>query len=101
MKKIVCLILYILLFTQVSSAQVAVIAHKSVPIEKISKKQLLDLYTGDIRQWENRKPVIVFDLKIKGEVKETFYDFLGKSPSRMKSILRYRNQLPVSLPIGN
>ena len=77
---------FIILFSRVLSAQVAVIAHKSVPIDQISKKQLLDLYTGDIRQWENRKPVIVFDLKTKGEVKEMFYDFLGKSPSRMKSI---------------
>ena len=32
------------------------------------------------------EPVIVKDLKPKNEVKKIFYKFLGKSPSRMKSI---------------
>ena len=67
-------------------SQVAVIAHKSVPIDKIKKSELLDFYTGDIKKWRDNQPVVVFDLKPRGEVKETFYKFLGKSSSRMKSI---------------
>lgn len=86
MKKYLLLFLIILFANQFSNAQVAVIAHKSVSVEKITDAKLLDFYTGDIRLWSDDSPVIVFDLKPKGEVKDMFYDFLGKSPSRMKSI---------------
>ena len=57
-----------------------------MPVDNISKEDLLDFYTGDIREWTDKSPVIVFDLKPKGETKKTFYNFLGKSTSRMKSI---------------
>ncbi len=67
-------------------SQVAVIAHPSVPIDQIERTELEDFYTGDIRKWSNGEPVIVFDLKLKSDVKKTFYSFLGKSTSRMKSI---------------
>ena len=67
-------------------AQIAVIAHKSVPLDEIRKGQLFDLYSRDINKWPDKEPVIVFDLKPTGEVKKLFYRFLGKSPSRMKSI---------------
>lgn len=67
-------------------AQVAVIAHKSVPEDSIKKNELLDFYTGDIKKWSNGVPVVVLDLKLKCEAKNMFYKFLGKSSSRMKSI---------------
>jgi ABC-type phosphate transport system substrate-binding protein len=69
-----------------SSAEVAVIAHKSVPVDMIDKAQLLDLYTGDIKEWNNGEPIVLIDLKPTTDVKSAFYDFLGKSASRMKSI---------------
>jgi ABC-type phosphate transport system substrate-binding protein len=74
------------LWASTGQAQVAVIANKSVPVDGIKKAELLDFYTGDIRKWDNQTPVIVFDLKQKSEMKEAFYDYLGKSPSRMKSL---------------
>ena len=81
------LILLFLFFAVINSnAQVAVIANKSVPLEEISESILLDIYSGDIRWWENGDPVVVFDLEQKTEVKTEFYNFLGKSTSRMKSI---------------
>ena len=76
----------ILALTPIIQAQIVIIAHKSVPVNDISDAQTLDFYTGDIREWKNGKPIIVFDLKEKGDVKETFYTFLGKTTSRMKSI---------------
>ena len=83
-------ILYYLLFLTIiissGQAQVAVIANKSVESDKISKTKLLDFYTGEVKNWDNGDKVFVFDLKSKGELKETFYKYLGKSPSRMKSI---------------
>jgi len=68
------------------AAQVVVIAHPSVEQENISQAELLDFYSREIRLWDNGEPVVVFDLKPKNEVKETFYKYLGKSISRMKSI---------------
>lgn len=65
---------------------VAVIAHPSVPEKELNKTRLLDIYSGDVKNWSDGKPVIVMDLKPTGEIKETFYKYLGKSPSRMKSL---------------
>jgi len=86
MKFVIVIILFLLSWVETSFSQVAVVAHLSVPLEKIEKSELLDFYTGDIRKWRDDQPVIVFDLKPRGEVKETFYKFLGKSSSCMKSI---------------
>ena len=68
------------------SAEVAVIAHPSVPAQDISRAQLLDLYMGDVKEWDNGEPIILIDLKPRTDIKQTFYDFLGKSASRMKSV---------------
>ncbi len=79
-------LLFLFNWAETSFSQVAVIAHKSVPVDTIKKSELLDFYTADIKKWINGDKVIVNDLKPKGEVKKIFYKFLGKTPSRMKSI---------------
>ena len=80
------LILLLIILFNLSSAQVAVIANKSVSKDKISKTELLDCYTGDLKKFDGDQKIYVFDLKAKSKTKEIFYEFLGKSPSRMKSI---------------
>jgi ABC-type phosphate transport system substrate-binding protein len=55
-------------------------------MDTIKKSVLLDFYACDIKKWSDGQPVIVFDLKPQGGVKTTFYSYLGKSSSRMKSI---------------
>ena len=68
-------------------AQVVVIAHQEVPVDSISKDQLLDFYTGDVLSWPSSGlEVVVCDLRLKSDVKDDFYDYLGKSSSRMRSI---------------
>jgi len=79
-------LLFLFSWPEISFSQVAVIAHKSVPVDTIKKSELLDFYTADVKKWINGEKVIVNDLKPKGEVKKIFYKFLGKTPSRMKSI---------------
>lgn len=79
-------IVFLLIWVAKSSGQVVVIAHKSVPQDSIKKSALLDFYACDIKQWSDGQPVVVFDLKQQSEVKTAFYNFLGKSPSRMKSV---------------
>lgn len=86
MRRLVFTILVLLLICNAGSAQVAVIAHKSVPMTQIDRSALLDFYTFDVKEWSSGEPVVIKDLKPKTEVKSAFYDYLGKSTSRMKSI---------------
>lgn len=86
MKIVIVTLLFLFSWAEASFSQVAVIAHKSAPVDKIKKTELLDFYTGDIKKWSDGSNVIVKDLKPKGDVKRIFYKFLGKTPSRMKSI---------------
>ena len=76
----------VLIITMNASSQVAIISHTTVPLDSITKSALLDLYTGDIQSWSNGEPVVVVDLKTRGDTKTAFYDFLGKKSSRVKSI---------------
>ena len=69
-----------------ASAQVSVIAHMDVPVDSLSKTALLDFYTGDVQSWGGGIAVVVFDLKARGPVRDAFYDYLGKTSSRMRSI---------------
>ena len=69
-----------------ASAQVAVIAHESVPVDQISKSTLIDYYNKDINSWDNGHPVVLMDLKENDSVKDAFYKFIGKTSTRMKSI---------------
>ncbi len=86
MKKLILAALFFSGWTSGASAQVAVIAHKSVPVDTITSSELLDCYSGEVRLWRNGQPIIIFDLKPKGNVKEKFYEYIGKTSSRMKSI---------------
>jgi len=67
-------------------SQVAVIAHKAVQADTLTQAQLLDYFTGDIKSWSDKTPVVVLDLKGQGEIKDSFYKLLGLTSSRMKSI---------------
>ena len=69
-----------------ASAQVTVIAHMDVPVDSLSKTDLLNFYTGDVQSWGGGIAVVVFDLKARGPVRDAFYDYLGKTSSRMRSI---------------
>ena len=86
MKIVIVTLLFLFSWAEASFSQVAVIANKSVPVDTIKKSELLDFYTGDIKKWHDEQPVVILDLKPRGDTKKAFYKFLGKSPSRMKSI---------------
>jgi len=67
-------------------AQIAVIAHPAVPADSMSKSTIVDMFTGDTRQWNNGLPVVPLDLQEPKDVRKVFYKSLGKSSSRMRSI---------------
>ena len=85
-KVLVGILFSIFLLTTEGVGAVAVIANKSVPLDKITKDELLEFYTGETRRWSDGETVVVFDLKPKTELKGQFYKLVGKSSSRMKSI---------------
>ena len=72
--------------TTAAWSQVAVIAHPSVPEDALRKAKLLDVYTGDVTTWSDGTHVVVFDLKKKNTVKDTFYAYIETPSSRMKTI---------------
>lgn len=85
-KGIITILMLLLAQAQISSAQVAVIVHKAAPVDSLTHAELLDYFSCEVKMWSNKTPVVVFDLKPQSEIKDAFYEFLGKSASRMKSI---------------
>ncbi len=92
MSKLATLISYALILLLLTSSglfsatTVLVIAHSKVPVDTITKVDLRDIYLGDIRQWKDGTEIVVVDTKPRNKTKECFYSYIGKSPSRMKSI---------------
>lgn len=67
-------------------AEIAVIANKSVPTDTLSQRELLDIYTGEIRSWKDGQRIVPHDMTEEGKVREDFYRYLGRKSSRVKSI---------------
>lgn len=85
-KGVITILILLLAEVQTSPAQVAVIVHKAAPVDTLTQAELFDYFSCEVKTWSNKTPVVVFDLKPQSEIKEAFYEFLGKSASRMKSI---------------
>lgn len=86
--KIRLLLLFAALLTPGSpaSSQVAIIAHKQVGVDALSRTQLIDFYTGDAKHWLDGKPVVMFTMSFSSAARDSFFKLMGRSPSRMKSI---------------
>lgn len=85
-KGMLTILILLLAEVQTAPAQVAVIVHKKTPVDSLTQAELFDYFSCEVKTWSNKTPVVVFDLKPQSEIKEMFYEFLGKSASRMKSI---------------
>ena len=94
MKPVLFIILILIPFFRVGPAgaqpaqasQLVVIAHTSVPVDSLGKGELLRLFSGDREYWETGDPVVIADLAKKGNVRESFYEYIGKTSSRMRSL---------------
>ncbi len=85
-------------------AQVVVIAHASVPVDSLGQVELYQLFSGNQEYWDNGLPVVIIDLASKGDIRDSFYNFLGKTSSRMRSIwlkrkLSGEGELPRSIEV--
>lgn len=65
---------------------VAVIVHPDVSVDTLSRDDLLDYFTGDRQEWPDGTRVVIKEMKTRGDVRTSFYDFIGQRPSRLKSI---------------
>ena len=86
MKKWLLFLLLLLAGPTAAGAQVAVVAHKSVPTDDIDMRRLLDIYSLEETRWQDGTRIVPFDLKGKNGLKEQFYGFIGRRPEDMKRI---------------
>ncbi|HEX2897691.1 MAG TPA: hypothetical protein VHP63_06545 [candidate division Zixibacteria bacterium] len=83
---ILALVIFFFIYSGVAAAEVAIIAHPSVQADSLDKKLLNSVYRCEVRSWDDGTKIKVWDLGERGETKETFYDYIGIRPSRMKSL---------------
>ena len=86
MKKGLLIVLFLAACTTGASAQIAVIAHPSVPEKALDTRALLDIYSLEETKWDNGSRIVLFDLKGKHDIKQSFYAFLGRRPEDMKRV---------------
>ena len=86
MKKWLLFLFLLLAGTTAARAQVAVVAHKSVPAHDIDVRRLLDIYSLEETKWKDGTRIVLFDLKGKNDLKTQFYDYLGRRPEDMKRL---------------
>lgn len=86
MKKIILFVILAILFaTEKISAQVAVIANKSVSASSVDASSLSNIYSLDSKNLGG-VTVVVLDLGEDNDAKKKFYAFLGKSFADMKKV---------------
>ncbi len=66
------------------SAQVAVIANKSVADSKITVSKAADIYLLKSKTWSDGKAVVPLTLKTDNEASNKFFDAIGKSSMELK-----------------
>ena len=86
MKTWLLFLLLLLAGPAAASAQVAVVAHKAVPADAIDARRLLDIYSLEEIKWKDGTRIVPFDLKGKNDLKQQFYDFIGRRPEDMKRL---------------
>ena len=64
-----------------------IVVHKSVPIEKLSQKELSDIFLKKIRTWDNGSAIKPVDLGSASKVRETFSKQIHKR--KISSIKAY------------
>ena len=76
----------LLLLISASSAQVAVIVNRSVPIKSADASTILDIYSLNAKEWPDGTPIIVVAMKGNENTAQKFFQFIGKRPLDMKKI---------------
>ncbi len=68
------------------SAQVAVIANKSVPEGSISASKVSEIYNLKTKTWSNGSAMVLHTLKTDNDASNKFFGAIGKSSMEMKKL---------------
>lgn len=68
------------LVTQVCHADIYLIVNKNSPAQELSKKQVVDIYLGKNRSFENGKYIQTIDHRKSSKLREDFYHKLTGKP---------------------
>lgn len=80
------ILLLLLIFAPLTSAEMIIIAHPDSSVDKLSKKQLIDLYMGKVRHLPNGDKVKPLDQADDSEErKEFYYALTGKSLAQVNA----------------
>ncbi len=69
-----------------TSAQVAIIANKSVPEKSLTAAQLFDICILGTRAWSNGQAIVLVCLRDNPQEEAAFYDYLHRTPLEMRKI---------------
>jgi len=84
-KKLIITSLLILICASLSSAQVSVIANKSLKSDKINLSTLKDIYNLDTQSLNGEK-VKLFDFSSDNSIKSNFYSAINANPAEIKKV---------------
>lgn len=73
-------------FVGTSHAQVAVIAHKGVPVDQADAETLEDIYLLEQNQWGDGSQIVRFNLNTEDSAKTAFFGHLGQEVSDVKKV---------------
>lgn len=101
-------LLFVLLFvfSHVSMGEILLIAHKDMPVEKLSKKSIQDIYLGN-QQVVNNLRIIPLDQDHDSPTRAEFYDKIIDLPHNQiishwsRLIFTGKGQAPISLSGNN
>ncbi len=68
------------------SAQVAVIANKSVPENAVNISKVTDIYSLKAKTWSDGKAIVPLTLKSDNDASNKFFGAIGKSSMEMKKV---------------
>lgn len=84
MKKVIIIALFCIFFVTEYSAQVHVIANKSISESTLSASTLANIYSLGMSKWANGSKIVVIDQSSEGAAKTAFYKYIGKEPLTLK-----------------
>jgi len=84
-KKFLIISLLVFVYASFSTAQVSVIANKSLKSDKINFTTLKDIYNLDSQSLNGEK-VKLFDFSSDNAAKNSFYSALGTTPAEIKKV---------------
>lgn len=78
------IIIFLLSFSPFTRADILLIVNAKNSIDKLEKKQVIDLYMGRVSVYPNQQPAQIFDIKEGSPLREIFYRLLtGKTEAQV------------------